>query len=138
MRKGFTMIELVFVIVIIGVLSAIGLAKFKESSIQAHNAVVLAFMGNLNRNVQPSMMVEGLSLGSGRRLGCYSGLYERYTNIPKEVEMKGSVCVFSPTENGGATISLVLNPNNNTNEAGEIERLDNKWIAIYDYDGPTY
>ena len=37
-RKAFTITELVFVIVVIGILSAIAIPKFQESSIAAHDA----------------------------------------------------------------------------------------------------
>ena len=37
-RKAFTITELVFVIVVIGILSAIAIPKFQESSILAHDA----------------------------------------------------------------------------------------------------
>ena len=48
MKKGFTMIELVFVIVIIGILSAVALPKFLETANQAHDAAVKSFAGTLN------------------------------------------------------------------------------------------
>ena len=37
-QKAFTMMELVFVIVIIGILSTIAIPKFTETSISAHDA----------------------------------------------------------------------------------------------------
>ena len=37
-RKAFTITELVFVIVVIGILSAIAIPKFQESAISAHDA----------------------------------------------------------------------------------------------------
>ncbi len=54
-KKGFTMIELVFVIVIIGVLSAVALPRFTAISDDAHVSKLQAFVGTLNRTVGPSL-----------------------------------------------------------------------------------
>jgi len=54
-KKGFTMIELVFVIVIIGVLSAVALPRFTGISDDAHVAKLQAFVGTLNRTTGPSI-----------------------------------------------------------------------------------
>jgi len=54
-KKGFTMIELVFVIVIIGVLSAVALPRFTAISDDAHVSKLQAFVGTLNRTTGPSL-----------------------------------------------------------------------------------
>ena len=54
-RAGFTMIELIFVIVILGILSAVALPKFIGVSEQAQAGKCQAFIGTLNRTVFPSM-----------------------------------------------------------------------------------
>ena len=47
MKKGFTMVELVFVIVIIGILSAVALPKFMETSNQAELAKAITILNNV-------------------------------------------------------------------------------------------
>jgi len=54
-RAGFTMIELIFVIVILGILSAVALPKFIGVSEQAEAGKCKAFVGTLNRTVGPTI-----------------------------------------------------------------------------------
>ena len=54
-RAGFTMIELIFVIVILGILSAVALPKFIGVSEQAEAGKCKAFIGTLNRTVGPAI-----------------------------------------------------------------------------------
>jgi len=54
-KKAFTMLELVFTIVIIGILSAVALPRFTETSDTAHTSKLLSFVATLNRTVAPIM-----------------------------------------------------------------------------------
>jgi len=54
-RAGFTMIELIFVIVILGILSAVALPKFIGVSDQARAGKCQAFVGTLNRTTLPAI-----------------------------------------------------------------------------------
>ena len=55
MKKAFTMIELVFVIVVIGILAAVALPRFGRTGEDAHVAKVQYFVDVLNRTVGPNM-----------------------------------------------------------------------------------
>ena len=51
-QSGFTIIELVIVIVVIGILSAVALPRMIDLSAQARRSVILAITGNLSTSVE--------------------------------------------------------------------------------------
>ena len=86
MRSGFTMIELIFVIVIIGILSAVAIPKLAKTSIEAKKAKVTAFVGTLNRTVGATMWATKVS-GDGKIVTLCSSFdtLKEYTDVPSEV-----------------------------------------------------
>lgn len=60
-RSAFTMIELIFVIVILGILAAVALPKFAGIQGQSEVAIINGFTGTLSRTVGPMMWSASIS-----------------------------------------------------------------------------
>jgi len=87
MKKAFTMIELIFVIVILGILAAVALPKFIGVAQQAREGNLKSFTGTLNRTLGPSWWSQAMpSDGNVSTLGIDSkDKLARYTDLPKEL-----------------------------------------------------
>jgi len=107
MRGGFTMIELVFVIVIIGILSAVALPKFMETANQAHDSKVKAFAGTLNRTTGPTLWSKSLAEGKNGSVADYCGDIASYVEVPEELTDNGD-CTFTHKDGSGATLDITF------------------------------
>jgi len=101
MRKAFTMIELIFVIVILGILAAVALPKFLGVAQQAHEGNLKSFVGTLNRTVAPTLWSQSITDGKDGNISYTDleyykgndGNLTEYTDVPKEVkDMNLSYC----------------------------------------------
>lgn len=61
MKKAFTMIELIFAIVIIGVLAAVAIPKLASTVEESKKALVISYIETLNRTVGTTMYASTLS-----------------------------------------------------------------------------
>ena len=81
-RNAFTMIELIFVIVILGILSAVALPKFIGVQKSATAQKLVAFVGTMNRTVLPSMYLATYQSGGSIK----ALVLNDYTSVPTEAK----------------------------------------------------
>jgi type II secretory pathway pseudopilin PulG len=95
------MIELVFVIVIIGILAAVALPRFTGIADDAHVSKLQSFVGTLNRTVGPSMW-SGVQRNEPSANGSVKNASaSKYNTITEGVQVE-----VIPTELGTTTINL--------------------------------
>ena len=82
MKKAFTMIELVFVIVIIGVLVAVALPRLANATLEAKKSLAINYIDALNRTVGATIYTSTLkSENVGKLLGSgYCGILSQANN----------------------------------------------------------
>jgi prepilin-type N-terminal cleavage/methylation domain-containing protein len=108
-RAGFTMIELIFVIVILGILSAVALPKFIGVSEQAHVGKLKAYVGTLNRTVAPALWSDSISADLNGTIKSYQTNLDSQITGPSELDANGTVskCTLTyPTAAIGAKDSV--------------------------------
>ena len=108
-RAGFTMIELIFVIVILGILSAVALPKFIGVSDQAKAGKCKAFVGTLNRTVGPTVWATSIAEDNNGSVSTYldsTAHTSTYIDIPAECD--------NPNNDGKLVEDYSLTFGNNT------------------------
>ncbi|GAB6073776.1 type II secretion system protein [Nautilia lithotrophica] len=99
MKKAFTMIELIFVIVILGILAAVALPKFLGVAQQAHEGNLKGFTGTLNRTVAPTLWSDSITNGNNGSIKNTTESLSTFVDIPKEIQGSSNTGTFANCDN---------------------------------------
>lgn len=127
-RAGFTMIELIFVIVILGILSAVALPKFIGVSEQAKVGKLQGYVGTLNRTILPPYWSDSVLNGTNGSIDTAN--YN--TKIKNDLDAPDSIAVDFTNINGQ---SLHFDSNATTGTPVGTKSYNSVTYSIYCNDG---
>lgn len=110
MKKGFTMIELIFVIVILGILASVAIPRLSATRVDAEITATIANLRTMQSEIGMYLAVNGAfpTEGLGRRI------FSEMTNV--KIENQGGNMGSLKIGNDSSCIGLVIQPGEDTEQ----------------------
>jgi len=113
MKKAFTMIELIFVIVILGILAGVAIPRYFALGESSHEANLISFVKTLNRTTGEDLWARSLSEhknGSIKNLESVedADFLKKYISLPPEIDADD--INLSNCGNNNYTVIMHANP----------------------------
>lgn len=123
-QRGFTLIELVMVIVILGVLAAVAIPKFVDLKSEAQTAALKGVVGGINSasavnyaarsaNSTKGVATVGLTCTAAATAIMQGGVPSGYTlgDTPAALVADGNTCVVTQTDGGATSNATIIGVN---------------------------
>lgn len=105
-QKGFTLIELMIVVAIIGILAAIALPAYQDYTVRAKVSELILAASKFRTDITEKCQIAGSCAASGVSMTVVAAGKVAGGNV----DTNGTVTVFGDTATVGAVVTIVLTP----------------------------